>query len=144
MGITAKTHTYWNPKVTVEQPTKIAGERLSQAAELLADKTRTNLRTIIQHQVSRPVYGDRRYRGKVSKDAGKWWTARDAGELLKSVRVVKKEDNPLNVWVMVGQSKAYYSAMFEFASSVKRGKAFFRPAIASCRRKMINIIEKGE
>jgi len=136
--ITAKTHLFWNPQPALEIATEIGMQRLNQAGEVLAAKVRSNLRTIIKNPAySRPVY-------KTGKSAGKWWTARDAGEMLKSVRVVSKSIGERNVWVIVGHSKAYYATMFEYATTIKRGKAFFRPAIAASKARMRQIIERGK
>lgn len=119
-----------------------AMRRLRYAGNVLATKVRDNLRAAIKNpNYSRPPY-------KTGKYAGKWWTARDAGELLKSVRVTEKEgDNKIghrNLWVMCGNSKAYWAAMYEYSQTPTRGKKFFRPAIASARNRMKSILENGD
>lgn len=118
-----------------------AQRRLMKAANILKDNVRSNLKAVIKNpNYSRPVY-------KTGKYAGKWWTARDANELLNSVRIVQKntdiERGHRNIWIMCGHSKAYWAAMFEFATDPKRGKKFFRPAIASSRPKMKSVLENG-
>ena len=115
-----------------------AMRRLELAGELLAAKIRSNL----QSQIKNPSYSRPPY--KTGPYAGKWWTARDAGELLRSVRVVTKKDSiHRNVWIIVGNSKAYYSAAYEYATDPKRGKKFYRSALASSRSKMKSVIENG-
>ena len=137
MGINLKSRIFWNPQPAVEVATAIGMNRMNLAADLLKNKIKSNLSVIIQHRVSRPVY-------KTGKNAGKWWTARDAGELLHSVRTVQSPDpTQRNIWVMAGSKKAYYAVMFERAATPARGKAYFRPAIASSRAKMLSIMEKG-
>jgi len=134
----AKTHIFWNPQAVNKMADKVASERMQAAATVLAEKTRSNLQAIIQHAISRPAY-------KRGKDAGKWWTARDAGELLRSVRIVQNVKAGVhNIWVMVGQKKAYYATMFEYATRPGRGQKFFRPAIAASKAKMKSIIERGQ
>jgi len=135
MGLTAKHHIFWHPQVANNAVDAIVAERMNAAAEVLAENTRANLRSIIQHAISRPVY-------KTGKNANKWWTARTAGELLHSVRIVKQE-NSRNIWIMVGQRKAYYAVMFEAAADPSRGKAFFRPAILKSRSRMLSILKNG-
>jgi hypothetical protein len=115
-----------------------AMRRLQVAGEILAEKIRSNLRSQIKNpNYSRPPYKTGRY-------AGKWWTARDAGELLKSVRTVTRNDSiHRNIWIICGNSKAYYSAIYEYATDPKRGKKFYRPALAASRSKMKSVIENG-
>jgi hypothetical protein len=124
-----------------------AMRRLQLAAEILKVSIKANLVAVINHAVSRPVYKGGYVDGKYVPGAvyaGKWWTARAAGELYRSVRVVTKKDSPhRNVWVIVGNSKAYYSAMFEYATDPKRGRKFYRPALASSRSSMKSVIENG-
>ena len=115
-----------------------AMRRLEVAGNVLATQIKSNLRAQIKNpNYSRPPY-------KTGPYAGKWWTARDAGELLRSVRVVKKNDSiHRNIWIIVGNSKAYYSAIYEYATDPKRGKKFYRPALAASRSKMKSVIENG-
>ena len=120
-----------------------AMRRITLAANVLASKIESNLQAIISRRGSkdytRPVYAS-------GKHAGKWWTARDAGELLKSVRVVKKEEidpKDRNIWVIVGNSKAYWAAIYEYATDPKKGGKFYRPALASARPIMKSVIENG-
>lgn len=132
------------PKVFIQREIAdevVMGEamrRLEMAGEVLAAKIRSNL----QAQIKNPNYSRPPY--KTGKYAGKWWTARDAGELLRSVRVVTKKDSThRNVWIITGNSKAYYSAIYEYATDPTRGKKFYRPALASSRSKMKSVIENG-
>jgi hypothetical protein len=137
MGSNLKSHIFWNPQPAVNIATAIGTERMGRAAIVLKDKIKSNLSTIIKHQVSRPMY-------KTGDDKEKWWTARDAGELMHSVRIVSSPDpKQRNIWVIAGSKKAYYAVMFERASTPARGKAYFRPAIAATKHEMITIIEKG-
>jgi len=94
-------------------------------------------KTVKRYQ-SRPMYESGDY-------SGRWWTARDAGQLLDSVRVVFKQGDSKNrnVWVIVGNKKAYYAAIFEYATDPKRGHKFYRPALASARPTMKSVIENG-
>jgi hypothetical protein len=125
-----------------------AMRRITAAGEILASKIRSNLQAQIKNpNYSRPPYKGGYVNGKYVPGAGyagKWWTARDAGELLRSVRVVTKKDSAhRNVWIICGNSKAYYSAIYEYATDPKRGKKFYRPALASARPLMKSVIENG-
>lgn len=152
------------PKVFIQREIAdevVMGEamrRLEMAGEVLASKIEQNLIAQINPADTRVAkiktkngytYKTvKRYKSRPEYETGKypnkWWTARDAGELLRSVRVVRKDDSThRNVWVIVGNSKAYYSAMFEYATDPTRGKKFYRPALASSRSRMKSVIENG-
>lgn len=142
------------PKVFIQREIAdnvVMGEamrRIEMAGHILASKIEQNLIAQIKDtNYSRPIYKGAYIKGKYvpgGRYAGKWWTARDAGELLRSVRVVTKKDSThRNVWVIVGNSKAYYSAMFEYSTDPSRGKKFYRPALASSRSRMKSVIENG-
>jgi hypothetical protein len=116
----------WNPNAFDETFDDVAKERLEEAAELIAGATRQNLRSLIgagkTTGISRPVYRKGPY-------AGQPWTAREFGQLLKSVRVTKKQDKwghemwrRKNIRVYCGNYLAYYARIFEFS------KPFMRPA----------------
>jgi hypothetical protein len=130
--------TYWNPELAKEIVTGQAMIRLRKAGNILKDQIKSNLTAAIKNpNYSRPPY-------KTGPHAGKWWTARDAGELRKSVRVVEDfEGVHDNILIICGNSKAYWAAMYEFATSPKRGKKFFRPALSSSRSKMKAVLENG-
>lgn len=110
----------WNPNVMDQAFEDVAIERLVGAAEVVADVTRRNCPV---GTVSRPMY-------KTGPYAGQPWTARDAGQLKRSVRVTQKKSKsgkPLtrkrNVRVYTGHYLAYY------ASIVEHSKPFMRPAL---------------
>ncbi len=124
-------------KIVMDQ----AQHRLNLAANILKDKVYSNLRSAIAKQFNRPVY-------KTGKNTGIWWTARDAGEFLRSVRVVQRyEDTQMgirNIRIIAGNKKAYWATMYEMTMNPARGaKPFFRPALRSVRNKMSSILENG-
>ena len=115
----------WDPHV-LDEFKGIAYNDLLTAAYVVKDKTVQLLRGQIKRNINRPVY-------KKGPYAGEPWTARHAGELLHSVRVVqKKEDmgrqdgsriaNYTNIRVYAGNYLAYYADIFEFYTP------FMRPA----------------
>ncbi len=112
----------WNPNAFDQTFEDVAIERLVEAAEVVASNAR-------QHcpvgTVSRPMY-------KRGPYAGQPWTARDAGRLKKSIRVVQKTTKggiPLsrkkNVRVYAGSYLAYYSRIVEYS------RPFLRPAFSA-------------
>ena len=101
---------YFNPNKADQEFENIAVERLVQAAEVVktAIKGRCKVGTI-----SRPMY-------KTGPYAGQPWTARDAGQLKKSVRVTRKKtksgkalSKKRNVRVYAGHTLAYYASIVE-------------------------------
>ena len=75
---------------------------------------------------------------KTGKYAGRYWTARAAGALRKTIRTVRKYGDPnLNVWVMAGDSKVYYAQIVEFQTP------FLRPALAGSKTAIKTIISNG-
>ena len=111
----------WNPNKFDQTFENVSIKRLMKAAEAVAGATR---RGCPIGTITRPIY-------KTGPYAGQFWTARDAGELKKSVRVVRRKtksgkafSRKRNVRVYVGHKKAYC------ASVVEHSRPFMRPAQA--------------
>lgn len=107
----------WNPNAMDETFEHVAVERLLEAAEHVADEARARCPV---GTVSRPMYQRGPYAGQV-------WTARDAGQLKKSIRVVQKKTKtgkPLSrrrdVRVYAGHFLAYYARIVEFTRPFMR------------------------
>ena len=112
----------WNPNTADASFEDVSIDRLVAGANVLRAVIRRRLAPS-SHGISRPVYRKGRY-------AGKNWTAREAGSLRKSARVVRKlskSGKPLakkrNVRVYVGNYLAYYADVFE------ANHPFLRPAV---------------
>lgn len=111
----------FNPNVMDETFENVAIERLVEAANVVAKAARQKCPV---GTISRPIYRTGPY-------AGQNWTARDAGQLKKSIRVVQKKSKsgkPLsrkrNVRIYGGNFLAYYAKIVEFNQ-----RAFMRPAL---------------
>jgi hypothetical protein len=125
----------WKPEAFDGEFMDASMDRLKKAAEVIADKARQYCPV---GTVSRPIY-------KRGPYAGQPWTARDAGALKKTIRVVEKHDQkgaPIakgrNIRVYAGNYLAYYARIVEFA-----GKRFMRPALNASRGEIKNILENG-
>lgn len=129
----------WNPRRYEYEHVNVSMNRLRKAANLVADRARAKVPV---GTISRPIYR----RGKY---AGQPWTARDAGSLKRSIRVVEKYEEFVttfgefgsknrNVRVYAGTYLAYYAAIVEY--SVKR---FMRPALNGAKRQIKDILENG-
>lgn len=121
----------WNPNVADQAFEGVAIERLVKAAHVVADAARARCPV---GTVSRPIY-------KRGPYAGQAWTARDAGQLKRSIRITQKHSKsgkPLmrkrNVRVYAGTFLAYYSSI------VEHSKPFMRPALAASLGQIKSII----
>ena len=110
----------WNPNAFDQMFEDVAIERLVEAAGVVADAAR---RKCPAGTLSRPMYRRGRY-------ANQPWTARDAGALKKSIRVVQKlskSGKPLarnrNVRIYGGHYLAWYARVVEYYTS------YMRPAL---------------
>jgi len=122
----------FNPNKFDETFESVAVERLVEAANVVAGSARQKCPV---GTISRPIY-------KTGPYAGQSWTARDAGQLKRSIRVTQrksKSGKPLtkkkNVRVYAGHFLAYYAKIVEFG-----GKAFMRPALNSSISEIKQII----
>ena len=113
----------WDAKV-FEDYIEIVYEGLLEAAYIVKDDAVRKLRSQIGMEkttgINRPVY-------KRGKHAGQFWTARQFGNLLKSIRVTEKKyrqgnREKQNVRVYAGNKMAFYGPIFEY------DKPYLRPA----------------
>jgi len=111
----------WNPNKFDEEFDNVAIERLVEAGEVVAGAARQKCPV---GTISRPMY-------KTGPYAGQPWTARDAGQLKKSIRVTRKHSKTgkllakkRDVRIYVGNFLAYYASIVEYS------KPFMRPALA--------------
>jgi len=111
--------------------------RMRKAAKVLEEQVEANCPA---GTVERPMY-------KTGPYAGQFWTARDAGQLKRSVRQVEPydqlfgftvaSDHYANVRVYVGTKKAYYAQIVEYS------RPFLRPAVESTRGRVKTVLENG-
>ena len=125
----------WNPTRWDMDFAAISTKKLLRMAEVVKREAYAKCKP---GTVSRPMYvsGPNAYRP---------WTARDAGSLRKTIRVVERYDQagkPLvygrDVRVYAGNWLRYYAAIVEF-----QGKKFLRPALRSAFPEMRNILSGG-
>ncbi|HUU40987.1 MAG TPA: HK97 gp10 family phage protein [Desulfatiglandales bacterium] len=119
---------FWNPKIADKEVLPNAMKRLEKAGEVVAEKARAKCPV---GTVSRPMYKKGRY-------AGQFWTARDAGALKKSIRVVRKyDDKNRNIRVYAGTKKAYYAQIVEYYTP------YLRPALNASKYRIKKVLENG-
>ncbi len=129
---------FWDVKPLNKEIMKNGMKRLKKAGEVVARKARSKCPV---GTVSRPMYKTGRY-------AGQFWTARDAGALKKSIRVVAKREGEyagyitiragqLEIRVYAGTAKVYYAQIVEFRNP------FMRPALNASKSKILSIMQNG-
>lgn len=125
----------WNPEKFDLEFENAAMDRIRLCAEAIRDEAK---RLCPVGKTSRPIYVRGPYKGQP-------WTARDAGQLKKSIRITEKQSKsgkPLmrkrNIRVYAGHYLAYYASIVEHA-----GKAFMRPAVTAAHSKMVGILKGG-
>lgn len=117
----------WNPSRADATFEQIGVDKLVKAANIIRASVKRKLSAQIGRGattgINRPVY-------RSGDNAGANWTARDFGNMLKSVRTVQKKtrsgkalSKKRNVRVYVGHYTAFYAQVFEFY------RPFMRPAV---------------
>ena len=103
--------TDWNPNKMDATFENVALDRLIKAAEVIKNKVKSKTPV---GTISHPMYKKGPYHDQP-------WTARDAGQLKKSVRVVRKKtksgkalSRKRNIRVYAGNYLAYYANIVEF------------------------------
>jgi len=117
---------YWDETAGYKDFSNVSRERLLTAAYIIKDavvrKLRSQIGTGKTTGINRPVYLTGDYPGQP-------WTAREAGTMLKSVRVVEQKKEGALVWkaqnvrVYCGHYMAWYAQIFEYY------RPFMRPAM---------------
>lgn len=123
----------WNPQKYDGEFVNAALDRLETAAEIVATNARARVPV---GTISRPIY-------KRGPYAGEAWTARDAGALKKTIRVVRKHEvgavvaESRNVRVYCGNFLRYYAKIVEFT------QPFLRPALNASKGEIRRILQGG-
>jgi len=130
----------WNPQKYDGEFAKATQERLRKAANVIADETRSVLRSRDKYgigTISRPAYRTGPY-------AGQDWTAREPGALLKTIRVVELHDphgaeiwRNRNVRVYAGTKKVYYAKIVEYYAP------YLRTVFNKSKNRVREILENG-
>lgn len=126
----------WNPSKHNPELLKASMKRLRKAAEVVADNVRDRCPV---GTATRPVYKSGPY-------AGARWTARDGGELKRSIRVVEKRGEQAsllvgkikNIRVYAGNYLAFYARIVEYG-----GRKFMRPGLNASKSRIRSILENG-
>lgn len=122
---------FWNPKIVDKEIMHNAMVRLKKGAEVVAKKARLKCP---EGSISRPMYKTGRY-------AGQAWTARDAGALKRSIRVVEKHGDEgarkRNIRIYAGTKRVFYAQLVEYYTP------FLRKALNTSKSKIRSILLNG-
>ena len=120
----------WHPEVITAEIEKQAMDRLETAAGYLMGRARQLV----------PVGQDR-----PGTKGGKDWTARKAGALRDTIRVVRLKGDPKqNVRVYAGNTReVFYSHFVEYGTVKMKAKPFLRPALNEVKNRIKSILENG-
>ena len=120
---------FWDPKPLNQEVMKNGMKRLKKAGEVVARKARSSP-VVNRSTGTRTIYKNGRY-------AGQFWTARDAGALKKTIRVVEKHGRKLNIRVYSGTAKVFYAQIVEFYTP------YLRPASNASKSQILKIMQNG-
>lgn len=131
---------FWDVKPLNREIMRNGMKRLRKAGEVVKRKARSSP-VVNRSTISRPMYETGRY-------AGQFWTARDAGALKKTIRVVVKREGEyagyitikagqLEVRIYAGTAKVYYAQIVEFYTP------FMRPALEASKSQIKSIMQNG-
>ncbi|GAH09466.1 unnamed protein product [marine sediment metagenome] len=129
---------FWDVKPLNQEIMRNGMKRLRKAGGVVKSKARSKCPV---GTLSRPMYKTGRY-------AGQYWTARDAGALKKSIRVVEKHGGEaggyitiragqLEIRVYSGTAKVYYAQIVEFYTP------YLRPALNASKSRILSIMQNG-
>lgn len=131
----------WNPQKFDGEFFDASMNRLVKAANVIKSEAITKLRSEIGKgattNISHGPY-------KTGKYAGEPWTARDFGSLLKTIRVVEKNEQYgtviaqlRNVRIYAGNYLVWWAAIFEYY------RPYMRPAVNKSKERVRSILENG-
>lgn len=130
----------WDISEKIPELRKLGMVRLKEAAEIIQEEAKIILASRIKGpSITHPAY-------KTGEYAGVEWTEREAGAMLKTIRVVSKYNaSDRNVWIMAGNDKTWWAVQMEYGKGDWRGgkRSFLRSAINKSIPKIKILIENG-
>lgn len=126
----------WNPEEKIPEIARAGMEVLEEACSIIVQDAKVNLVAAL-----RGNNGKWKEHGpyKSGKYAGKSWTARYMGSMVKSIRLVKKHDpKSRNIWIMAGNYNTWWAVQMEYGHGAWKGgrRSFFRSAIMGAMPKI--------
>ncbi len=119
----------WNAEKVLKGVVAASMDRLEEIGNIIANKAKS----LVPVGIDRAQY-------KTGKD----WTARRAGALKASIRVVRLHGDPKrNVRVYAGSRKVFYARFVERGTVKMRARPFLRPALNASKSPAKAILNKG-
>ena len=116
----------WNPDLASAEVEREIMDGLERVGEKVASAAKQKV----------PVGVDRKPYG-----TGKEWTARRAGALRDSIRVVRLKGDPkMNIRVYAGSEKVYYGRFVEYGTVKMKARPFLRPSLNQFKPLIAEII----
>lgn len=125
----------WHPEKYDKEIAGSAMDRLRAAAQVVAREARGRCPT---GSISRPMYKSGPY-------ANQPWTARDAGSLKRTIRVVEKKGPEEGAMLFESRNVRVYAGTYivYYASIVEHTRPFLRPALEASKGAIAGIIRGG-
>lgn len=123
-------------RVSNWQPQKFDGEIIAASMDRL-------------EEVGNVIASEARRRVPVGKSrpaskGGKEWTAREAGSLRRSIRVIKMDKGGTRkILVYAGSKKAFYARFVEYGTVKMPARPFLRPALNTSKSRIQGILRGG-
>ena len=120
----------WSTKEAEAEIVANAMDCLQEVAEAVAEDARRR----VPVGVSRP-----------GTKGGKDWTAREAGALKKSIRVVRLTgDAKKNVRIYAGSRAVFWARFVEYGTAKMAARPFLRPALQAVKNRIGQIFKGGK
>lgn len=130
----------WHPEQTIEGLAHEGMEVLEECCQLVVEEMKVSLVAAIRGNNGRWIEHGPYKSGDYE---GKSWTARYKGEMVKSIRLVKRKDSKSrNIWIMAGHYNAWWAVQMEFGHGQWKGGAmpFFRVGIKKAMPKIASLM----
>jgi HK97 gp10 family phage protein len=119
----------WNPQKYDGEIIAASMDRLEQAAQVVAEDARRRV----------PIG-----KSRTGTRGGKDWTAREAGALKASIRVVRLHGDPKrNVRIYAGNRQVFYARFVEYGTAKMKARPFLRPALNASKGRIQDILRSG-
>jgi hypothetical protein len=129
----------WNTAAFEAECINVGMDRLEAGAGAIRDKAQDILKSKLKGDVHRPVYRKGPHKGQV-------YTERNAGDMVNTIRVVRKKDSSAReVRVYAGNFKTWWALQLEYGRGGWKGGAspFIRPAMRGAAAAFKAIFESG-
>lgn len=129
----------WNDTAFIAECVGVGMDRLEAGAGAVRDDARRILKSKLRGDIHRPVYRKGPYKGQI-------YTERNAGDMVNTIRVVRKKDSSTReVRIYIGNFKTWWATQMEYGRGGWKGKArpSIRPAMNNAANTFKPVFENG-